>query len=684
MIALLVMNTIVGISSFLFSRSMRLKSFSDFLITWFVVFLSQVILGEIILGVLGILSLINLFYLNSAILLILFLSFRKKPNELFFNHIKQSVKDFFNNKSVLFISSIIIAFGVVKIGFNLFSPPFGWDCLNYHFTFPVEWLKSGTLNNPITVFGDPSPPYYPINGSLIFFWYMLPLKNVFLADLGQMPFFVVSLLALYSIGRKIGLKRDYSFFGATLFILIPNVFKQLEIAYVDMMVAGLFFICLNYLLLLNKKYSLKIVCLFSISFGLFIGVKTVALPYSLLLFVPLVFILVKNKKFFSGILVFLLSVLIFGGFSYIRNFIEAGNPLYPFDFEALGITIFPGVMDKATYGAHFNIKDYSLSKLLFHEGLSGQGIVFMLLPMFLALPLAIKKQRKKVNFMFAYFLILPILIYLIYRFVIPLANTRYLYSLFGLAMILGYFVLDILNVPKKIVYGLTIVAAIAAMSTLASHGELVAGILSSLGLFFIILFFKKKDILRKLSFKPPTIAALLVLLVVFLFWGNNFYNKTEHNRYISMQKYSGFWPEATVAWQWLNANTNSNNIAYVGRPVPLPLYGEQFKNEVYYVSVNAVEPAKVHYFPNGHYSWGEDAIEMHENFKEKGNYREMASYRIWLNNLKKRKTDYLFVYSLQHTKEILFPIEEEWAKADPSVFNKVFSNKTIRIYKVTK
>ncbi|MFH0790873.1 MAG: hypothetical protein V2A64_04495, partial [Candidatus Omnitrophota bacterium] len=208
--------------------------------------------------------------------------------------------------------------------------------MNYHFVFPVEWLKQGNLYTPITVFDDPGPSYYPINGSLFYLWLMLPFRNVFLADLGQLPFFVLSFLAIYSISRKIGINKRFSFYTAALFLLIPNFFKQLSIAYVDVMVAGLFLTCIVYLFLLNTQFSLRYVLLYSMSFGLLLGTKTTAFPYSILLFIPFVLLLFRCKKPAYLLIVFLFITGILGGFSYIRNFFETGNPLYPLEFKLFG------------------------------------------------------------------------------------------------------------------------------------------------------------------------------------------------------------------------------------------------------------------------------------------------------------------------------------------------------------
>ena len=65
---------------------------------------------------------------------------------------------------------------------------------------------------------------------------------------------------------------------------------------------------------------------------------------------------------------FLSLIILFGGYGYIRNFVDTGNPLYPMKVELLGREIFKGVYDKSNYGVRLISGDYSLSKILFMKG----------------------------------------------------------------------------------------------------------------------------------------------------------------------------------------------------------------------------------------------------------------------------------------------------------------------------
>ncbi len=686
MIISLLMNLLVAVSAYLLTyKIFRFEGFIDSLLSFFILCFSQIILTQLALGIPGRLYLANVFLLNLLLFLVIWFIARDKGSSFNSKGIKGALRGLLADRVILLVTCVVLGFALVKFFFNLFNPPLGWDNLNYHFTFPVEWMKHGNLDNPITVFDDPSPTYYPINGSLIFLWLMLPLKNVFLADLGQVPFFIMAFLAVYSISKKLGLDKRNAYLAACLFTLIPNYFKQMRIAYVDVMVAALFLACLNSLFLLNGKFSLKNVFIYALSFGLLLGVKTVALPYCGLLFIPFIYLCFKNLKMApASLILFLLFLACLGAFSYIRNFVDTGNPLYPLDFNLFGKNIFKGVIDSVVYGAHFKIEDYRLSKLLFHEGLGAQSLIFILPGMFLALPLALKKGRVD-SFNNFYFLILPFLIYFVYRYIIPLANTRYLYPLFGVGMAIGFYVFVLLlNTPKPVINILVIICLLASVSELGKRHELVFSILAV----FPLLFFLNPALdyaaavmaARKAVFIPLS----LVIVTLLLISAQRYYIKNEYPGYSRMIKYSGFWPDAVSAWQWLNSNTNGDNIAYAGRPVPFPLYGASFKNNVYYVSVNRKEPAKLQYFPNSRYSWGYDFVSLHKNLEEEGNYRSGADYSLWLENLAARKAAFLFIYSLHQTQKLLFPLEDNWAKVNPGKFNLVFTNETVHIYRIMK
>ncbi|MDP2905479.1 MAG: hypothetical protein Q8O22_04175 [Candidatus Omnitrophota bacterium] len=702
MILFFVLNFLAAATAFLCSR--KVFDFGtykdgqdceiDYLSAAFILYLVQIVVSELLLGIFGWLNLANLVFINLAAFLFVLCFCRAGKTSPGLGVIKRGIAAALNNKAARMSLCVILCFGLVKLLVNLFNPPFGWDSLNYHFTFAVEWLKHANLVNPITINDDFAPTYYPINGSLYFFWLLAPVRSIFLADLGQAPFFILAFFALFGIARKTGVSKELSFWAAALFTLIPNYFKQLQIAYVDVMVAALFFACLNFLFLLEKKFSRSNLLFFSLSLGLLLGTKLIALPYCVLLIAPFLYLWMRDSiiccPYKTGIskthvlIVVFAAVLALGGFSYLRNFAETCNPFYPLNIKLWGRTILNGVIVKSSYAAHFKIADYSLAKLLFHEGLGGQALIFVLPAAIAAIPVVLWKKRRLPGFMITYFLLLPVLLWLVFRYFIPLANTRYLYPLLGVGMVGAIYTASVLNIPRIALRIAAVLCVLASMSELAKRQELVVSILLTLAMFFLL-----PVIARFLGkMRKPKAPALIVLSILAAFFflkaAEGYYIKNEFQRYDIMRKYSGFWKDAAVAWDWLNSNTSGNNIAYVGRPVPFPLYGTHFKNNVYYVSLNLTEPAKIHYYPAGFYRWDDDFSHMQKDFESTGNYRSGAEYSIWLENLRKKSSDYLFVYSLHQTKNIEFPVEDAWARAHADVFEPVFNTETVKIYKISK
>lgn len=678
------LNTTVFLSAyFIIFNGLHSVRISDIFISWFIAYFTQIVFSTVTLGVLGLLTFENILLLNSVILVISWFWLGINKSVIHLTGRRRELLYFIGqNKLIFVIFCTLLGFASVKIFINLINPPFGWDSLNYHFTFAVEWLKNQNLNMPITIADDPSPPYYPIFGSIFYYWLILPFHDVMIADLGQLPFFIIGFTAVYAIARKTNLDKIYAFTAACLFTFIPNYFKHLEIAYVDVMVCALFLCSLNYIFLYEEKHDFSTALLFGLTTGLLIGTKTLALPYGALLLSGFTLICFSRKNiphFFIG----LTGAILFGGFSYFRNYMETGNPFYPLQFKLGNTLIFSGPMTHKLYGAHFTSSDWGLGKILFHEGLGLQTIIFVLPSvLFFWFVFLMAKNKHKINLSLKILALLPLLLYLIFIFVIPLANTRYLFPLLGCGMILGFWLIDFLSIPKKIIYFIVAICVITSLAEIANRKELVFSLLASALTMFL---FTNMKLNGKAIFKNRVLALFSFIVISFftLTILHTNYLTGEYERYSKVVKYSGFWPDATIAWEWLNTHTANGNIAYTGRPVPFPLYGSSLKNNVYYVSVNKIEPAKIHYFPKSHFYWKDDFLEMHKNFQEEGNYMSDSDYNIWLTNLKRKNTGFLFVYSLHQVEDrIIFPLEDSWAADHPEKFKLDYSNDSIHIYKV--
>lgn len=667
-IFLIIINLIVVLSAFYLSKIFILrKDSADFIITWFLFYLSLIIGLELFLGIFKKLNIFNIVFLHTIIFLILFfISYRKI-------HIYFKIPDLafiFNNKILLFSLSIFLGFFLTKFWLNLINPPLGADSLIYHLAFPVTWLKNGNLKNPMLIFGPGlsqaptnSAPYFPTNAELFFFWLLFPLRNAFLADVAEAPFYFMGILVFYSILRKFDINKSTSLFVALLWMLIPNCLKQIEQgSYVDVICAILFLMSFNFILICDREFNMKNAFILGLCLGLFTGVKSLNISWSLGLIPFFIYVLFKHKRqikiynIFLDLSLVVIGILILGGYSYIRNYILTRNIFYPIRLTIFGKVLMPGYIDRLSYAnLTYPFKEFSLMKLFFSEGLGLQFLGFILPATFIplsSLPFIKRFREKFWQYLFIFFI--PTFMFTMCLFHIKAYWSRYLYPYLGVGLIVSAIFLDNFKWGKIYITILGFISVISSLAEFAGHIELLASIILSIVIFFIFIWLKKNIIINK-KIKMAIIISLVILLTVMLGFLNNKYYNEEYNRYIKIYEDR----EVAYAWKWLDDNTGSGKrIAYTGRAEFYPLFGKGFKNDVFYISIND-KPSIPHYYPDGL-------------------YRKEKNFFAWRNNLIKEKIDYLFVYLPYENTE--FPVEDQWAKEHAMQFRLVFQNNKTKIY----
>ncbi|MDD5731256.1 MAG: hypothetical protein PHN57_09065, partial [Candidatus Omnitrophica bacterium] len=306
MISFIVEAVVVAASSWLFTgKYFGLRSFSESVLTCFILFFGQIVLVELFLGSIGLLYFGNVFLMHLLVLILAFSCCPRKITPLF---LKPDIGFFINSKLLILAFSVFAAFFLVKGYINLVNPPFNTDSMFHHLAFPAAWIKSASLTNPFLIFGSRPIPgsglldacmisYYPINAELFFAWLMMPLRNAFLADMGQAPFYIIGIIAVYAILRKYSLDRKIALLSGFLLMLIPNIFKQLRSgSLVDVICAVLLLLVLNTLLKLKLDFTFRNAFLFGITAGLFVGTKVINLVWLAALFPLTSYIFYKGLK----------------------------------------------------------------------------------------------------------------------------------------------------------------------------------------------------------------------------------------------------------------------------------------------------------------------------------------------------------------------------------------------------
>lgn len=672
-------NLIVITSAFLWTRAFySKKSFADFILAWFLFYFAEIVLVELLLGIFGKLFSANILILHLAILFAACHFFKIKGAYPHFYKIDFSF--ILNNKILLFAVCVFSAFFALELYLNLINPPFGADSLICHLAYPAKWLRRGDLFQPTVISTNivsNSTPYFPINAELFFFWLMFPLRNAFLADIGEAPFYFIGILAIYSILRKFEIKPQTALFIGLLWVLIPNVFKQIrQGSYVDLICATSFLICLNFLLVRKESFDFKNALLFGIALGLFIGIKRLNIFWAIGLLPLFLYVLFKQDSIISvksGIaFTILICLLIWGGYSYIRAFILTGNFLYPVKVSLFGRTILPGYLERGTMGdLYYPWKDFNLGKLFFSEGLGLQFVVFIF-PFSTLAPILLPYLRKKVKYFNEKLLIsiIPLFMFLMFLFYIKAYWSRYLYPYLAIGSIVAALLLTEFRWGLKFITVVGFIAIFSSSPEFCGHWQLIISTILSFIVFILFLILRKPKINKMRKSIKRVIAVCAALILFFSLWFlNTWYDTAEFGRYKNLFKGKES-KERDLAFAWEKMNELSGkgaNIAYMGRPDHYPLYGRGIKNDVFYISVNK-KPSLPHYYSDGL-------------------IRKEKDFNSWKENLGHAGINYLFLMlpfpeENESDNPEDFPIEDKWASLRPKDFELVFNNSRVHIYKV--
>jgi hypothetical protein len=245
----------------------------------------------------------------------------------------------------------IVAIAALALAWQLLValvlPPFAFDALTYHLTIVADWVQRQSI--------DPSSlslccANYPANSELVFAWPVLFLGSDGVVDTVQFGFVALGALSVAGIVRSSGLPSPASAAAAGLFVATPIVLTQAPTDYADIMVAAWALAALHSLVRFAATGSRAHLVVAGLAAGLLLGTKGTGAVWGVALaLVALVAAIVlarrgriPRRSAARGFAAFLVACLAVGSFWYARNWIETGNPAYPFEVEPAGIEIFHG------------------------------------------------------------------------------------------------------------------------------------------------------------------------------------------------------------------------------------------------------------------------------------------------------------------------------------------------------
>ena len=587
---------------------------------------------------------------------------------------------------------------VVTVG--LTHPPQAYDSLNYHLYFPARWIQDGRLSIIPTPFGDEAPAYAPVNGELFFLWLMVPLHGDLAARAGQVPFYLLAGLALYGLARRLGARPEHAIYGPAFFLLAQPTVDQATGANVDLVCSSMFLLSLYFTIRAIDTDEMRDWLLAGVCLGLYGGTKFVSLVFAPALLLPLIWKSVQDRRRPSRRTLWALpGIFAFAPPWFVRNWVVAGSPVYPAGLSLGPISIARGAFTRqAMLHSPFHVPTSQWLPL-------GVSVIraFDLTLLLVALPFlaigAASLARRWREWPIGVLLVLPLLLVALYWFGVPEnAEPRFLAPAVGLALTPLAFAFGTGPRWNALVHG--VYAAGLVWIVLGSH--------ASVGSPDSLPWFMKDWLTLQGSLNPQFGWVALLVAAAGAAWylacrtrragvgllaycaiacalvGNGCERRCAPNGCELLETSPNFIRRTTEdGWAWLAANTAHATVAYTGTNVPYALFGDRLSNRVYYVNIDRHADWRFNDYDRARrkrpdYQPPDGTRPRYE--------RQNGSAAAWMQNLKNRSVNYLFVGAMSSFEDALwqakegFPVEDRWAESDPGAFNLVYSNPDVRIY----
>jgi hypothetical protein len=655
----------------------------DFITRLSVIFFSLILGLQIILGIFGQLNK-NSLLVTLAILLIglLFSPQRKKllPN------ISCNLKEL-SPWMLLGLPILLITF--IRLSNALLQVPLEYDNLAYHLPFTSEWLQSGSILTPYySAFASPIS-HYPSNFELLDLWLMLPFHSDLLINLINFPILILFGLTLYKICRNFNLNKAVSTLATLIPLYMPVFLRQIGTPLVDLFFSLCFLYCIYFLQGLSKdRENKRLACYFGLSLGIFLGTKYLGIVYGGLLFIA--FCLISKWK--RTLVPTSIATILTGSFFYIRNWIDAGNPLFPVEIEILGQKIFTGYLGMnekiSSTSLLENVKDLTTLKefALHFYYMTGWQSGLIAIASALAIFFLFKKKSK--NRKTILLLLLATVAYFFLYYKAPYSyrdltpNVRYsmMFLLSGTILIgLTFSKHKYLEWALKILCPFVFVLALFKLILFPSHtliyNDIIALDLEILKdhLDIVLLNLTRLALGSALFYalykKRLTIALIILALTFTNAYATlsisdtqrpqlkaHFYQKwyKENSNFVNLMKAS----------DWFDQNANEASIAYSGFNFHYQFFGPTLNRKVDYININECSECR---YPD--YKSEPDSI------------RRDPNYENWLLNLEaKGKTHLVVDPTLTPGVE---SFETMWAFEHPEKFKEVFSIGSVHIYEIS-
>jgi hypothetical protein len=234
--------------------------------------------------------------------------------------------------------------------------PYGFDDNSYHLSEVATWIRHGDLRMIRFSVGDASTPFYPVLGEVSSWVLIAPFQDSDVAARWtQIPFALFSFLAMAAIARRLGMSPRSAALAALLFAAIHRVWPVLALgAGNDHSLSFFTLAAVDGGLALARRPRPGAAVATGAALGLLLATKYIGILFApVLIGVLAVAWFVEKRqanseenlplKVAAGLAGLLAAALaVTAAYTYLRNAVSTGNPIFPAPVRLFGFEIFPG------------------------------------------------------------------------------------------------------------------------------------------------------------------------------------------------------------------------------------------------------------------------------------------------------------------------------------------------------
>ncbi|MFC1711920.1 ArnT family glycosyltransferase [Patescibacteria group bacterium] len=388
------------------------------------------------LGLLGLLTKVNISFVSLILVFITLIFFLKKDNNKTRFNLKAEFLKLCKDK-LTFVLFLILLLQIIVNLIGVFGPELSFDALWYHLTLPKLYI----LNSRI----------FPIKGGLLYYSSFpqltemlytaaLAVNNEILAKFTHFLFGLFCLFSIYQLLKKFG--KTMAIFGCVLFYTQLVVGWLSTTAYIDLVRVFFEILAFNFFLKWSEdKNNKKLLLKSSILIGFAISTKLLSF-YSLASYLILILIFSQKTKI-RNLLTYLFFALLVPLPWFILSFLKTGNPVYPL-FTSW---FFKGQSQGLTLGQWLQTRNIISFVTVYVKTVFTRGDI--LTPaLLLGLPLIIYK--KNIILVKEILVVLFFTINYIFFFFTPLNYNRFLLPYIPVFIYLVLFILKSLKKDEKV------------------------------------------------------------------------------------------------------------------------------------------------------------------------------------------------------------------------------------------